>query len=223
MVTLADDFPLTVEVETGMPTGTDPVTVAFGMFPKLDQKKTREAGHEVYEEVEFIKIRVPGDRFFEYFQPATEGHRRRFPVAYRSFKERTQGRTGLVGLPIDQWPSINRSQAMTLKSAGIHTVEELAAVGEQNVDRLGINGRAMRDTARTYLAAAKDSAETARIAAERDALQAQLKAMQDQINGLTAQGATGNVQPSGRAPVVDDVEQDVVAAARRPRAGSKVA
>lgn len=223
MSTLAEDFPLMPEVEVGMPPNTDAVSVAFGMFPKVNAAKTREAGYEVFEEVEFIKIRVPGDRFFEYFQPATESHRRRFPRAYHNFKERTQGRTGLVGLPIDNWPGINRSQAMTMKGAGIHTVEELAAVGDQNVDRLGINGRELRDRARTYLATAKDTAETQRIAAERDALQAQLKAMQDQINGLTAQGATGNVQPSGRAPIADDVEQDVVAAARRPRAGGKAA
>lgn len=219
---IADDFPLSPEVEAGMPPNTEAVTVAFGMYPKVNTAKTAAAGYEVFEEIEFVKIRVPGDRHFEYFQPATDSHRRRFPKAYHSFKERTEGRAGIVGMPIEQWPAVNRSQGMTLKGAGIHTVEELAAVGEQNVDRLGLNGRELRDRARTYIATAKDTAEAQRIAAERDALQAQLKAMQAQIDGLRSHGATGSIPPSG-VVAGDDVEQDVVAAARKPRAGSKAA
>lgn len=218
---IGEDFPMIPEIETGMPPNTDPVSVAFGLYPRLNKDASAKAGYEVFEDVEFIKIRVPADRFFEYFQPATDSHRKRFPKAYHSFKERTQGRLGIVGMPIENWPSVNRSQAMTLKGAGLHTVEELAAVSDSNVDRLGLNGRTLRDTARVFLQTAKDSAETNRIAKERDELQAQLKAMQAQIDGMKAHGATGNVKPSG--VIADDVSDDVVAAARRPRPGSKAA
>lgn len=220
-----DDFPLQIEVEAGSPQGTDAVSVAFGLYPKLDEHKSASAGYEVYEEVEFVKIRVPGDQKMEYFQPASDRHKKRFPNAYQAFKNRTQGIAGRTGMPLEQWPAVSRSMAMTLKGAGIFTLEDLSVVGDQHIDRLGTNARELRDRARSYLQNAKDNAETLRIAKERDEFKAQLEAMQRQIDGMRQHGLAGNV-PNTRQlqqEAAVGVDEDVAAAVRKPRAGSKAA
>lgn len=230
-----DDFPMMLEVEAShslpnggfvkIPDGTAPVAVAFGYAPLRDPQKSAVAGHDVYTEVEFVKIAVPGDKHSFYFQPATDVHKARFPKAYAAFKER--GMKPLQGMPIEQWAPISRSLAMTLKAAHIHTVEALAEVHDGNIAKLGFNARELREKARAWLAEAKDSAATMQLAAEKKALEDQLAAMRAQIEALQAAQANPNVVAAPRpqmtvaAPMADptaDVEADVVRAARRPRA-----
>jgi hypothetical protein len=227
MLGMNDDFPLMMEVEAGTPANTPPVGVAFGLWPRLDKKATQEAGHDVYRDCEYVRISIPGDRSTLYFQPATDMDRKRFPKAYAVFKG--SGKEALQGMPIEQWPVVSRSLAMTLRACNIRTVEALAAVHDGHVDKLGFNARELREKARAWLAQAKDGAAATALAAEKKALQDQLAAMQAQLTALSAsmtpeqRAAVAKSQAQVVAPVAidapaDDVEQDVAAAARRPRA-----
>lgn len=215
MIGHSEDFPMIMEVEASrpncppIPPGTPPVSVGFGLYPLLDPIKTAEAGHDVYAEVEHVKIAIPGDQKSLYFQPATEQHIARFPQAYAHFKNRA--RTPVEGMPIEQWAGVNRAMALTLKAANVPTVEALAAVHDGHIDKFGTEGRALRAKAQAFLAQAKDGAETARLAADKAALQEQLEAMQRQISALTANSlAAGNA--------VAAAAQGSPEAARKPRA-----
>ncbi|WP_125461815.1 MULTISPECIES: hypothetical protein [Rhodomicrobium] len=183
---LSDDFPMIMEREAGMEEHIPPVSVAFGLFPMLDGRRTQEAGHEVYRDVEHVKIAVPGDRNSLFFQPSNDVYRKRFPKAYAAYQER--GRKPMEGMPIENWAPISRSVAFNLRAANIDTVEALAAVHEGHIDRIGSNGRELREKARAWLADAKSGAETVRLAAEKQDLIDQLAAMQAQINALAQQG-----------------------------------
>jgi hypothetical protein len=193
--------------------------VAFGLYPVLDGKKTQEAGYDIYKDVEFVKIAVPGDRNSLYFQPAEKSHKARFPKAYAAFKERASQPN--EGMPIEQWAAINRSLAINLKTLHIHTVEALAAVHDGHVDRIGSNGRQLREKAIAWLADAKEGAATQKLATEKQALQDQIQALQAQM--LELQNQLGKPQPqtqptvSGHIDPTSSVEADVAAAARRPR------
>jgi hypothetical protein len=211
-----DDFPLIMEVEVNQATGAvDPrcpaVQVAFGFQPVKDGKKSKEAGHDVFKDVEFVKIVIPGDRSSLYLQPATDVHKKRFPRAYAAFKER--GGAVTEGMHIEQWAAINRSTALTMRSLNIHTVEALAAVHDGLIDRLGTNGRELRSKAQAWLETAKDSAATTKLAAEKDELKAQLAAMQAQINALGG----AKTPAAAPAPTPEAPADDVAVAARRPR------
>ena len=181
-----DEWPLMMEREAGMPEHVAPVSVGFGLHPVVDAKASAKAGHEVYKDVEYVRICVPGDRLSDFFQPSNEDYRRRFPRAYASFKAR-EGGEAIEGMRIEQWPAISRSLVLTLKAMHIHTVEGLASVHEGHIDKLGSGGRELRDKARAWLASAKDNAETMRLAAEKKQLEDQLAAMQAQILALQEQ------------------------------------
>lgn len=195
----SDDFPMIAEVEAGQnPNYVPAVMVAFGMYPMRDGAKSVEAGHDVYVEVEHVKIAIPGDRNSLFFQPATDVYRNRFPKAYDAFKKR--GTEAVVGLPVEQWAAVNRSIALTLKAANIPTVEALASVHDGNIDRIGIsNARELQAKAKAFLAQAKDSAATAKLAADKQALEDRLRGMEAQMAEMTKRNGGAEVDAEARA------------------------
>lgn len=226
---LSDDFPMILEREANMHESVPKVAVAFGYYPVVDRKKSAVAGHDVYKEVEFVKIAIPGDRNSLFLQPAEESHKRRFPEAYAAFKKR--GVTPTEGMPIEQWPAVgSRTTALNLRAMHINTVEALAEVSESHIDKIGSNGRVLRDKARAWLKDAKDGAAVAAAAEREEALQRQIAALQAQINALATNGIKVPAQTAPaavQAPVAHvaaqpgdihaGLQDDVVAAVRKAR------
>ena len=222
-----DEFPMIIEVECDPKTGMQlqncpPVTVGFGLWPRLNKKETEKAGYDVFTDREYVKVVIPTDRFSEFFQPATEEYRRRFPKAYADFKSRDKVPT--TGMPIEQWPAVTRSMAYSLKAAHVYTVESLAGLDDVQVGRLGFNARELREKARAWIKTAADNAGSMKLAAEKQALEDRLSAMQAQMEALQQQsGAKPQKEVAVTPPQIAaeaDVAADVAAAARRPRRGA---
>ena len=178
-----DNCPMMMEREFGAPEGVPSVAVGFCLIPSEDKTKSSAAGYPVFREKEYVKIVVPGDKQSEYFQPSKDVDRKRYPLAYQAFKNRESSPVD-EGMPIEQWPQVTRSIAMTLKAAGIHSVEALAAVHDGNIGKLGNNGSELRAKASAFLATAKDSAIATKLAADNKKLMDQISAMQAQIDAL---------------------------------------
>lgn len=194
-----DDFPMMLEREAGMMDHVPQVLVGFGLYPIKDGRKSAEAGRDVYKDVEFVRIAVPGDRNSLFFQPAEDSHRRRFPKAYDAFKQRSH--EAREGTPIEQWPPVSRSVALNLKALHVHTVEALAEVHDGLIDKLGTNGRELRSRAQAWISDAQNNAEAQRLAKEKQDLQDQLEAMQAQIVALQSQSAeAGDGAAAARKP-----------------------
>jgi hypothetical protein len=180
-----DGFPLVPELEAGLdPRFNSPVMVAFGLNPQKDEKKSLEAGMEVFIDVEYVKIAVPGDKYSLYFQPAQDTHRKRFPRAYEAYKNRNVVPT--EGLPLEHWPPIPKSMVMMFKAAHVHTVEALMAIHEGHIDKFGHAARKWRDMAKAHVEMAKDSAAALKSEAEKQALRDELAVMREQIAALSA-------------------------------------
>lgn len=177
-----EDVPMIYEREAGMREDIPQVGVGFCLHPLLDAVATEAEGREIYKDVEFIKIQVPGDRETIVFQPATKEHQRRFPTAYRMFKENTA--IAQQGTPIEHWPAIGRGVALTFKAAGIPTVEALAEVHDGNLEKLGSGARELRAKARGWIAQAKDAAAVQKVEKEKQQLLDVIAAMQVQITDL---------------------------------------
>lgn len=222
-----DDFPLIMEREFGAAQNVDAVAVAFGVIPKRDGDKSLVAGHDVFADCEYVKIAVPGDRNSIFFQPAEESHRRRFPVAYRAFKDReTRGGGGAEGMPLENWPLITRSLALTFRAAHVRTVEALAAIPDANIDRFGSAGRELRKQAQAWLSDAKDGAEAARIASENENLKGQLASLQAQITALNLrlkpEDRIDTAPLAAAPPAVADEQSRLREAAKAARNPSRV-
>lgn len=215
---MSDEFPMTLEVEAGTPPNTPPVSVSFGPWPVKDRAKSADAGHDVFVDVVHVRIAIPGERSSLFFQPATDAHKKRFPKAWASYEQRSK--TGArEGLPIEQWAPISRGMALTLRSMNIDTVEMLAAVHDGHIGAVP-NGAEMRAKAQAFLAQAADSASTLKLAAEKKALEDRLAAMEAQMRDMAARVPASVVKEvmAAKTEQPDTIEQDVVAAARRPRA-----
>jgi hypothetical protein len=190
------------------PTGSDAnlwVEFYTAPSPTPNAAKSDEVGHPVYEDVPWIKILVPGDRTKAYDRPAkleldgpndqVPPDHRRFPQQWQAYTQQTTKAT--VGLPVEEWSAITRSEAQMFKRMDIHTVEQLAGLPDTALSWLG--ARVHREKASAWLQSAKDHAGESRLARENEQLRAQLVVLQDQVRELAARVGESPADPIGDA------------------------
>jgi hypothetical protein len=157
--------------------------VTFSLESRLDKRATQEAndGMNKYRDVEFITIRVPGDKTLSIHRPVVHSDKMRFPLQYAAFKNSVTG-DQVIGTPLALWPGCKPSQAQELAYFNVRTVEQLAAMpdGVGGASMMGV--QALRLAARQFVAARKEEAPLLKV-------QAELKQRDDQIAALTDQVA----------------------------------
>lgn len=85
-----------------------------------------------------------------------------------------------LGLSVRQWPSLSKAQAENLLAAGVRTVEDVATMNEQTMQRVGMGARELQRKARAYV----DSRETNKAAEQIAALQAEVENRDATITSL---------------------------------------
>ena len=157
--------------------------VEFSFQARLDSKLSDEAGHNVYKDVEFVTIRIPGDKTTSVHRPVRPSDKQRFPFQYQQFK--TKAGEVVVGTPLTLWPFINPARVKELEYFNVRTVEQLAAMPDGNAGQMmGI--QALKQQAKDYVAHSKEQAPLIAVQKElagRDATIETLKAQ------LASQGA----------------------------------
>ena len=164
--------------------------VEFYMEAMQNYAESETAGHPVFHDVPFIRIRFPGDTTKVVERPVrlhevngTPSDPQRWPRHWEIFQSSTGDQN--TGLPLTEWPPITKSVALTLKGMHIHTVEQLADVQDNNLTWLG--ARELRAKAQSWLASAAGSAETLRLQTENAALRADIDALTAQFAELASQ------------------------------------
>lgn len=157
------------------------LVVRFSLQPRIDAAKTAEAGREIYREVEFVTILIPGDKTLSVNRPILPSDKQRFPLQYQSFKNK-QGEA-LVGTPLIAWPLVNESQRRELDYFNIRTVEQLADVADNfSSQMMGVN--ALKQQAQRFLASTKESAPLVKMQTELAQRDNSIAALEDQIKKL---------------------------------------
>lgn len=144
----------------------------FFSEPVENTFRTKQEGRAQYDEVEFVRILIPGDRNTSPVQRVDDEARARWPKEYEAFKAGLE--PPLHGMPLTEWPPIKRSQVLEFAHFHIKTVEQLAAVNDAQLQNLGMGARDLREQAKAYLDIAQHG--TAPIAK-----------MVEQIEALTAE------------------------------------
>lgn len=200
------EFVMIMEREAGLPEIYPKVRVGFGLVPLPDKKASASAGYTVYTPRLFFKADVPGDKQSGLEVFATEIHKQKWPDAWAAF-QRAEAKPVVTGLLIEEWPPINRSLAMTLKAANIHTVEELAEVSDAHINKIGNMGRELRAKAIAYLKDAKEKAALHQVAAEGARKDAEIAELRRQISDLAklVQRGQSNFTPEGDIAVPSDM------------------
>lgn len=118
--------------------GDENLNVWFSRKSRKNSYQSEVQGRPVYEPVDYIKIQQPGERdMFE--GPVTEDHKRRFADRYRQFLanvDQVPNGTPIKFLFPNQDEVVN-----TMLDLKILTIEQLASITEQGIERLGMDGR----------------------------------------------------------------------------------
>lgn len=119
----------------------------------------------------------------------------------------------LNGTPIKGWPVISPAQMTNLIAIDIRTVEDLAAVNDEGLRRLGMGASSLRDKAKAWLSQAKDkgplTVENAALKADNQALKTQNEALEARVKELAERLEL--LQRGGFAGARDEPQDDTPA------------
>jgi hypothetical protein len=170
----------------------------FYVKPVKNEFKSNEKGHPVFEDREYVEIHIPGDRGTVTDRQVRPEDRDRWPREYAAFKAGQEA--PVEGTPLTEWPAITRSQAEELKFGRVYTVEQLAALPDDLLNRtVSMGGFSLREKAKRFLEAAQGNAPMEKLAAENEEQRATINALQEQMKALTEQMAKLSAQQEPKA------------------------
>jgi hypothetical protein len=140
--------------------GDEALFVVFYMGILDNAAKTLEAGRRIVDDVEYVRIIIPGDKNTINDRPASEQDKRRFAKQYGMFKEGKKEDEQISGTRLTDWPFLTRGQCEEFKYLGIRTVEQMAQVRDDLATKIpGL--QSLKQNATVWLAKSKNAAEAA--------------------------------------------------------------
>jgi len=156
--------------------------VQFYRQPMLQPGKSREAGRAIYQEVDCIKIMVPGDKLSVIDRPVDDLDRRRFADRYAKW----QAGAGAVieGTPLASLPRMTPGKVEEYKFFNVHTVEQMAAAPD-NLGQKFMGFHEDKRSAKAFLEIAKGNAPIEKMNEELKARDSKIEELQAQIEAIT--------------------------------------
>lgn len=132
------------------------LTVLFYQRSVQNNFQTEKQGRPIFDDVDFVKIHLPGDKNNVVDVPAREDHKARFPMHWAHYQNKRGGDQRLIGkTPINQWPRLTPAQAEELRAMQFLAVEDVASASDAQIQRLGMvagmSPYAFREAAQRYL------------------------------------------------------------------------
>lgn len=180
--------------------------------------KSTLAGRPIFEDAEFVRIKMVGDPKSSIVAPAHSSPSRdpetgqpltyaqKFPEHYRYFKSNLDQQAA-SGTPLTEVPWLTAAQRAELKALTILTVEGLAGLDGTMLSRIGMGARELKNKAQAWLDAAEGNAGNAKMASELAARDEQIEALQHQMAEMMERfGSTGNQASSSPPATADESE-----------------
>lgn len=173
------------------------VTARFHYHPYLNRARSREEGRPIYEDRVYVEILVAGMDKQTVNRPAQEKDKVRFAAEWAAFSRGEEARR--VGTPVAEWPRMAQTPSMVkmLESINIFTVEDLAALSDGLVPKLGMGGFKLRDEARRFIELAKEEVR----ASESEALRAKNADLERRLAELEERLASAGAPEAPAEPV----------------------
>lgn len=105
----------------------------------------------------FVRIMVPGNQYNIYDQPAKDSHKIRFPRQWLQFQmTQNEGAPINSGTTLAEWAeeqpdTLHPNRLKALEFMGFSNVEQVALASDAQIQRIGMDGVALRDAARRFL------------------------------------------------------------------------
>jgi hypothetical protein len=143
-----------------------------------------QAGRDIFREVDFVKIFIPGSGTI-LVERVNDGHVERWPELYQAFKAGKEA--PLNGTPLAEWSLLKRAQIAELNYRNIRTIEDLADLSDLAVQNLGMGGQRLRARAKAYLDDAEREALATKLVSENDGLRLRISTLENQVDALGQQ------------------------------------
>lgn len=163
--------------------------VEFSKEAVKQEFKSNQEGRPIFEDVDYIRIHFPGDRTKQIFRPVNligderqPNDKDRFPRQWAAFQSESAQTPD--GTPVTEWSPLTKGEALSLKAAGIHTVELLSTLPDSALMWLG--ARDMRNKAVAWLAQAKDGKHVIKLSEENAVLRSDIEILKKQVADLAA-------------------------------------
>lgn len=154
----------------------------FFLQAEKNNFKSEEAGREIFEDREFVRIITPGMMRSIPVEPVNPEHIHRWPRQYDAFKRGLDPVT--EGTPLDQVAFLSPSVVRTLQAMNIKTVEALAGVTDGVLSDLPLGGRDLRTKAQAFLDSAVGNALVERERARADRAEEDVGRLEAQVSDL---------------------------------------
>lgn len=161
--------------------------VEFLRKPRLHPAKSREAGRAVYEEVDFVRIHVPGDKSSVIERPITEQDKQRFADRYSKWKAGQA--EAVVGTPLTALPGMTPAKVEEYKYFKILTVEQLADAND-NLGQKFMSFQQDKQRAKAFIEVAKNNAPIEKMNEELQKRDAEIENLKTMVEALQASQAS---------------------------------
>lgn len=155
--------------------------VEFYRKPILQPGKSREAGRAVYEEVDYIRIHVHGDKSCVVERPVSQQDVFRFQERYNKWKAGQE--EAVTGTPLSALPGMNPSKVEEYKFFKLVTVEQLAEAND-NLGAKFMSFQQDKQRAKAFMEVAKNNAPIEKINEELQKRDAEIENLRTMVEAL---------------------------------------
>ena len=173
-----------------------------------NEAKSVAEGRPIYDDIEVVEIRMPGNRTGAPIFPAHAvshwvtdprtgeqtkiTYAERFRHQYQQFKA-VQQQTK-TGTPLDHAPFLTEARRSELRALNVYTVEQLALVDGAELKNLGTGGREMKNRAQEYIEESKTRAPNLQMQAELEALRARNALLEEDNEAMKKRSGDGQFE-----------------------------
>lgn len=168
---------------TGFNPENDRIVPRFFIESIRDDLASQREGRPIFHDQERVELMIPGvSQYNIKVDIVSDEHRNRWPDQYKKFKAGIE--ISAAGTPLEQWSILGRSQVLELKAMNFATVEQIAQMDDQTMQRL-MGGMKIRDLARAFLDDGAANALLTKATADNERKDAELAELRHKVSELT--------------------------------------
>lgn len=114
----------------------------------FNKSETKKQGRPIYTKTLMIQSVIP-NQTTDVPRPATEEDKRKYPQSYQAFESGQEAPED--GTPLEKWHEITKGEIAMCRAAQIKTVEQLAGIADQNIEKMGPGAMNLKTRAKRFL------------------------------------------------------------------------
>ena len=172
------------------------LSVMFYSKPLQNMFRSKEEGRPIFDDVDMVKIMLPGDdkNIIDTF--ARDDHKERFPRQWAHYENKRPGDQRLVGkTPLEHWQRLTPAQAEELRAMKFYAVDDIANASDASLQRIGMaagmSPYAFREAAQRFLAMAAGEAAESKASEALESQKAENAQLREQLAAMQARMESG--------------------------------